>query len=195
MPVGSSGMFDVPPSQEIPELFLGQAGVAYDSAHRESVHRIMAWNRDDSLAVGHDDVLRALTSDPETDLLERPHGAPVRYASNLRHGSNRDVDFANLAAAKLRFNDCEVLSDRIGNVFQCLFLRRSLRPTAWEARNRYGNTLIALLQPHSILHGNRIPLLALPVERLPSPARVFVRARWKALFGLCYPDADGNYRS
>jgi len=60
-------------SQQRPEILNGEAGVAYDPTHRERVDGIVARNRDDSGAVGHNDVL-ALASDSKPGLFERSHG-------------------------------------------------------------------------------------------------------------------------
>ncbi|HEX8160939.1 MAG TPA: hypothetical protein VF538_03510 [Pyrinomonadaceae bacterium] len=52
------------------ELFDAETCVARNTAHRESVHRIMAGDGDDADAIGHDGVL-TLPRDLETGLFER----------------------------------------------------------------------------------------------------------------------------
>ena len=54
-------------SQQRPELLGGEAGVAYDPTHGESVDWIMARDRDNSGTVSHYDVL-ALASDSKAGL-------------------------------------------------------------------------------------------------------------------------------
>ena len=55
--------------EEFLELPLTKAGVLNDAAHREGVDRIVARNRKDTVAIGHDDVL-ALAGDAEARLFE-----------------------------------------------------------------------------------------------------------------------------
>jgi len=63
-------------SQQRPELLGGEAGVAYDPTHRESVDWIMARDRDNSGTVSHYDVL-ALASDSKAGLFQGSHGCQV----------------------------------------------------------------------------------------------------------------------
>jgi len=65
-------------------LLDGQSGVADNAAHGESIHRIVAWNGQDALAVGHHDVF-ALTQNAETSLLQRAHRLKVRNPGKLTH--------------------------------------------------------------------------------------------------------------
>jgi hypothetical protein len=62
----------------------GETRITGNSAHRECVHRIVARNRDNPLAVRHDDML-ALPSDTETGLFKRPHCVKVIDAGDPRH--------------------------------------------------------------------------------------------------------------
>ena len=64
------------PLQQFTELLNGQARVASDTAHGESIDRIVARDGDNSLTVAHDDVL-ALTHDAKSGLLECAHGVEV----------------------------------------------------------------------------------------------------------------------
>jgi hypothetical protein len=164
-------LFDDARSQELPEVRFCQAGVAHDSAHCEGIHGIVAWNRHDAFAVGHDDMLSALTRDAKAGPFERPHGTPMRYACDARHASlDCNVDFSTLATAKLLVDDGKVLADRVGNIGQRLFLRRSLRPAAWKTGNRDCDAFVTSFQSHAILHETRILLPAIVVERPSSPA-------------------------
>jgi hypothetical protein len=172
-------------SQELPKLRFSQPGVAHDSAHCEGIHGVVAWNRHDAFTVSHDDMLSALTRDAKAHPFERTYSTPMRYACDARHdSSNRNVDFSTLATAKLLVNDGKVLADRVGNVGQCLFLRRSLRPAAWKTRNRYCDAFVTSFQSHAISHETRILLPAFVVERRSSLARAFARAQWSIMFGF-----------
>ena len=71
-------------SQELPEVIGCKPSVAHDSAHCEGVDWIVAWNRDDSGAVGHDDVF-ALARDAKPHLFERPHGIEIVDSGNAGH--------------------------------------------------------------------------------------------------------------
>ncbi len=82
----------------------GQAGVPRNTAHGECVHRIVTWNRHDSLTVAHDDVL-ALANDPKSSLLEHPHRFEMIDARDLGQGLNSYFNFANFLAAQLFVND------------------------------------------------------------------------------------------
>ena len=71
-------------SQQRLELLHGEAGVAYDSTHRERVDRIVARDRNNPGAVSHDDVF-ALPSDSKSGLLKRFHRCKMVDAGNPRH--------------------------------------------------------------------------------------------------------------
>lgn len=58
------------------ELGHCEAGVSDDTSERVGVNRVCAWDRENSTAVGHDDVL-ALTHDLEAGSLERTNSALV----------------------------------------------------------------------------------------------------------------------
>jgi hypothetical protein len=71
-------------SQEFTKLIGSQSGIAYDSAHRESVDGVVTRDRDDSGVVGHDDVF-ALPCDSEPGLLERANGVEMIDSGNTGH--------------------------------------------------------------------------------------------------------------
>ena len=62
--------------QEIAKLLDRKAGIARNTAHCESVHRIVAGNGHDALTITHDDVL-SLTRDPEACLLQYAYGVEM----------------------------------------------------------------------------------------------------------------------
>jgi hypothetical protein len=62
-------------SEKSVEFFDGKTCVARDAAHGESIDRVMSGNRQDSLAIRHDDVL-ALSNDAKTRLLKGSDGLP-----------------------------------------------------------------------------------------------------------------------
>ena len=71
-------------SQQRLERVDGQASVAYDTAHGEGVHGIVAGDGQNTDAVGHDDVL-ALAGDTKTSFLQGTNGIEVVDAGQLTH--------------------------------------------------------------------------------------------------------------
>ncbi len=102
-----------------------KAGVLNDAAHREGIDRIVARNRKDTLAIGHDDVL-ALASDPEARLLKRSHGPEVVDTGYPGHGLYGDLDLADFHASGILDCHFHVLADRIRDVRQGFLFRRPL---------------------------------------------------------------------
>ena len=83
-----------------------------DAAHRERIDRIVARNRKDTLAIGHDDVL-ALASDAEASLFERSHGPEMVDTGYPGHGLYGDLDLADYRASGILDRDLHVLADGI----------------------------------------------------------------------------------
>ncbi len=71
-------------SNEFFELFDGQPGIASNTAHRESVDRVVPRNRQDANTVGHNDMF-ALAHDMEASFFERAHRFEMINARNFRH--------------------------------------------------------------------------------------------------------------
>jgi hypothetical protein len=55
--------------KELFKFFIAYARITDDVAHRNCVNGIMAWNRNDPIAIGHYDVL-ALTCNPKTQFFQ-----------------------------------------------------------------------------------------------------------------------------
>ena len=72
-------------SQKASEFLNGQTCITGDTAHRERVDWVGAWDSQDPGAVGHHDVL-ALSSDLESSPLEGANSVKVVDAWELRHG-------------------------------------------------------------------------------------------------------------
>jgi hypothetical protein len=71
------------PLQKFAEFFIGQSGIANNSAHGECIYRIVSRNGQDSRAVGHYDVT-ALTKDTEAGFFKRGDGSQVIYSRHAR---------------------------------------------------------------------------------------------------------------
>jgi hypothetical protein len=71
--------------EEFLESFGRQPCIPHNTAHRKRIHRIMARDREDANAVGHNDVL-ALTDYPKAGLPQSPDRIQMVDAGNLRHG-------------------------------------------------------------------------------------------------------------
>lgn len=84
-------------SKKFPELPRCQSRVLGYAAHRERVNGVVPWDGQDSLAIGHDDML-ALPRDIESGLLESLDGSKVRDTRYLRHALRRDVHFPQILA-------------------------------------------------------------------------------------------------
>lgn len=80
--VRSNAWFGVRGLQQLAKLFDGETGIFDDTAHGESVDRIVTRDRQDTLAIAHDDVL-GLTHDPEPGLLEGAHRIEMVDAGEL----------------------------------------------------------------------------------------------------------------
>ena len=143
--VGCMPVFDADSSQEFSELLFSQPRVPNDSALCQGVDRVVSWDGDDPLAIGHYDVLRALASEAEPGLLKGTDDPLMGHARNLRHGLNRDVDFPNFVVTDLFRGNRQVLLDRIRPVGERFLLRCALRPAPGQTRNRDRETLLSLL--------------------------------------------------
>ena len=70
------------PSHEFLELFDAETRIGRDATHRESVYGIVARNRHDAHAIGHDDVF-ALAQDLKASLFQSLHAIEMIDAENL----------------------------------------------------------------------------------------------------------------
>ena len=75
-----------------------QPGILDNSAHRKCVHWVMPGDGNDSLAVGHDDVL-PLPGDLESSPLQGLNSAQVGDSGNLRHVLRRNFHFPQVLLA------------------------------------------------------------------------------------------------
>jgi hypothetical protein len=71
-------------SKQLPEPSDGKACIFNNSTHRDRVHRIVSWYRDEMRTVAHYNVL-ALAYNSEADLFERLDRPEVINAGNFRH--------------------------------------------------------------------------------------------------------------
>ena len=85
-----------------------------DTAHCESIHRVVARDREDPLPIGHHDV-PTLAHDPESGFLERPNGVEMVDSRELGQGL-RDLDFPDLSALNELITHDEILVDRLAYV-------------------------------------------------------------------------------
>ena len=69
--------------EQLPELLNREAGITDDTAHGEGIDRVVTGNGENTLPIGHYDVL-ALARDPETGLFERAHCIEVIDSGQLR---------------------------------------------------------------------------------------------------------------
>jgi hypothetical protein len=83
--VRSNAWFGGRELQELAKLLDGETGVFDDTAHGESVDRVVTRDRQDALTVAHDDVF-GLTDNPEPCLLEGAHCIEVVDARELGQG-------------------------------------------------------------------------------------------------------------
>lgn len=68
--------------QEGPELLGGKPGIRHYTPHGEGVDRLVAWDREEAAAVGHHDMLAALSDNPEPRFLEGTDRRAVVDARN-----------------------------------------------------------------------------------------------------------------
>ena len=73
------------PLEQITKLFDGQAGISGDTAHGECVDRIMTRDRQDALAVAHNDVF-PLAHNPKSGLFECAHSVKMVDARDFWQG-------------------------------------------------------------------------------------------------------------
>ena len=71
-------------SKKLFKLSRCKAGIFYNSSHRNRVHRIVAWDGDETRAVAHYNVL-ALTHNLEASLFKRFDCPEMINTGNLRH--------------------------------------------------------------------------------------------------------------
>lgn len=105
-----------------------EAGVLDDTARRECIDRIAAWNSEDPFTIGQHDVL-SLSSDAEAGFLERPHRPEVVDTGNPRHGLYGDLDLAVHHASGVLDRHVQVLTDCLRDVRQGFLLGRPLGRT------------------------------------------------------------------
>jgi len=137
--------------QQLAKRLHRQPRIPYNAAHRVRVDGILPRDRQDAHAVGHHDVL-PLPHNSESRLLKCPHRVQMIDARDLRHRSARDFDFADRSTPKQILARGKVFADGVPDILQCLILRRSLRPTARQSRNRDAVALIPFLQSDLVLH-------------------------------------------
>ena len=70
-------------SEQVPELFDGQARIPHDPAEGVCVYGVVARDRQNADAVGHDDVF-ALPRDPKPGLFQGTHRVEMIDPGNLR---------------------------------------------------------------------------------------------------------------
>lgn len=68
--------------EEVAKLLDRKASVACDTAHRESINRVVTWNSKNSRPIAQDDML-ALTQNDKTRLLQCSNSIEVIDAGNL----------------------------------------------------------------------------------------------------------------
>src|SRR5882672_9238701 len=132
-------------SKKLAKLFYGKAGVARNTTHRECIHRVVAGDSHDALAVAHDDML-ALAHHPETGLLERADSILVIDARDLGQGSDSYFDFANILAAKLLGDDRQIFANSILDALECLLFGGALRPAPGKSGNGHAVAFVRLVQ-------------------------------------------------
>lgn len=137
-------------SQQSAKFVDGKARITYDATHGQRVDRIMARDRENARAIGHDDVL-ALTGDAKADFLESSDGIQVVDARELGHWSS-DFYFADVGIAKQFISYTEVVRDCGTNVRERLGFGDSLRPAPREPRDRYAVALIGTNQRDLVFH-------------------------------------------
>ncbi len=77
---------------------------------------------------------------------------------------------------------CEIFTNGVPNILQCLFFSLAFGPTAWKARDGYADALISTIKNNGIFHA-QLPLL----EKLPyyfSQASVTVKGLGCSLHSL-----------
>ena len=143
----------VPPprgaSEEFLEFLFRQAGVLDDPAHRESIDRIAARNRKDTLTVGQHDVL-SLASDAEACFLERAHRPEVVDTGNPRHGLYGNFDLTDHHPRGILDGHVQVLADSVSDVRQGFLLRLALGRATRKAWNPNGESLFGFLKRHAV---------------------------------------------
>ena len=120
-------------SEKIAELLLRETSVADDPGHRVCIHRIVPWNRHDSNAIRHHNVL-ALSCDGESRFLQCLNGSEMRNARYPTHNLSRNLNFAEFTLTRQLACNGEVLLNSIPDVRQGLFFGPALRPTARQTR-------------------------------------------------------------
>src|SRR5664280_2039125 len=71
-------------SEQFSELLDGESGVADNAAHREGIHRVVARNGKNALAIRHDDV-STLPQNAESNLLQSTNSLKVGNSGNFAH--------------------------------------------------------------------------------------------------------------
>lgn len=101
-------------SQQLTKLLRRQAGIPRNPTHRERVDRIVPWNRQDPVSIGHDDML-ALASDPEPDLLKRANCIKMIDTGDAGHALY-DLDFADLGLSEQLVAHGEIFLDGVAHI-------------------------------------------------------------------------------
>ena len=71
-------------SEQFAKLLDGEPGVTNDPTHREGIHRVVARNRKDALAVRHDDMF-TLPQNAESSPLQSPNRLKMENSWKLAH--------------------------------------------------------------------------------------------------------------
>ena len=78
--------------KKLAELFHAEPGVTYDATHCERVNGIMAWNRENTHTVCHNNV-RALANNAKTCFFERGNCPQMIDPGNLWHSCSCPNEF------------------------------------------------------------------------------------------------------
>lgn len=109
----------------------GQTRISHDATHRECVHWIVSWNREDANAIGHYNVL-ALTHDAKASFLQRSDSDEMIDARNLRHGLYRDSHFAHIFTLNQIVDRRKIFSNSNLDVLKCFLFSFTLRPATGQ---------------------------------------------------------------
>lgn len=155
--------------QQLTKLLIRESCIPNDFAHRDGMDRIVSRNGYDPAPVCHHDVF-SLTSNPETDFLQRTDRVEMIYAGQLRHVSHLDLS-RYFASAQFR-NDLQILRNRISDVLQGFLFCLALRMTTGEPGDGSGETFLGLLENNSVSHAclpARKNGLLMPVQKFSVP--------------------------
>jgi hypothetical protein len=122
------------------ELFHAQAGIASNTAHRESIYWIVARDRHNTNPIRHDDVF-TLAQYAKASLFQSPHGIEMIDAGILTW-LDRHLHFTHILAFDKIIDSSEVFTNGILNICKRFGLGFALGPAARQPGTRNAETFV-----------------------------------------------------